>query len=196
MQVGRSIKDFENMPHYSVKQVYEKLLGDKPRVHWDKMVWNRLNVPKHRFICWLAVHSKLQTTDKLAKIGISQSASCLICGLDDETHQHLFFQCQYSKQIIIAVHQWIGFSIHGNLVQLVRKAGQSKASKFRKHVYFAAVGAAVYLIWRCRNTSFWDNSIPTVSQSMKDLKQMAKSGIQVVLPKYVSKRDSEWFTNL
>ncbi|XP_021835103.2 uncharacterized protein [Spinacia oleracea] len=188
--------DFENMPYYSVKQVYEKLLGDKPRVHWDKMVWNRLNVPKHRFICWLAVQSKLQTTDKLAKIGISQSASCLICGLDDETHQHFFFQCQYSKQIIIAVHQWIGFSIHGNLVQLVRKAGQIKASKFRKQVYFAAVGAAVYLIWRCRNTSFWDNSIPTVSQSMKDLKQMVKSRIQVVLPKHVSKRDSEWFTNL
>ncbi|XP_021853707.1 uncharacterized protein [Spinacia oleracea] len=191
-----SFAKFENMPQYSVKQVYEKLVGNKPRVHWDKMVWNRLNVPKHRFICWLAVRSRLQTTDNLAKIGISQSAKCLICGLDDETHQHLFFQCQYSRQIIIAVHQWVGFSINGNLVQLLRKAGQSRASRFRKQVYFAAIGAAVYLIWKCRNTSFWDSTLPTVSHSVKTLKQMVKSRIQVVFPKHVSKRDSDWFTTL
>ncbi|XP_021836846.1 uncharacterized protein [Spinacia oleracea] len=136
-----TLAEFENMPQYSVKQVYEKLVGNKPRVHWDKM-------------------------------------------------------CQYSRQIIIAVHQWIGFSIHGNLVQLLRKAGQSRASRFRKQVYFAAIGAAVYLIWKCRNTSFWDSTIPTVSHSVKTLKQMVKSRIQVVLPKHVSKRDSDWFTTL
>ncbi|XP_021851168.2 uncharacterized protein [Spinacia oleracea] len=160
------------------------------------MVWNRLNDPKHRFICWLAVQSRLQTTEKLSKIGISQSANCLICGLDDETHQHLFFQCQYCRQVIIAVHQWVGFSINGTLVQLLRKAGQSRASRFRKQVYFAAIGAAVYLIWKCRNTSFWDSTIPAVSYSVKTLKQMVKSIIPVVLRKHVSKRDSDWFTIL
>ncbi|XP_021852418.2 uncharacterized protein [Spinacia oleracea] len=169
-----TLAEFENMPQYSVKQVYEKLVGNKPRVHWDKMVWNRPNVPKHRFICWLAVPSKLQTTEKLAKIGISQPASCLICGLGDETHQHLFFQCQYSRQIILAVHQWIGFSIHGNLVQLLRKAGQSRASRFRK-----------------QKTSFWDSTIPTLSQSMKALKKMVKSRIQGIESSLIGLYDLE-----
>ncbi|XP_056690247.1 uncharacterized protein [Spinacia oleracea] len=76
-----TLVDMEGMAHYSVKQVYEKMLGVKPRVLWDRLVWNRLITPKHKFICWLAVQCSLQTTAKLARIGISQSALCLICGL-------------------------------------------------------------------------------------------------------------------
>ncbi|XP_056685815.1 uncharacterized protein [Spinacia oleracea] len=54
-----SESEFSNMPHYSVKQVYEKLADDKPKVHWDGLVWNRLNTPKHRFIAWLAIQARL-----------------------------------------------------------------------------------------------------------------------------------------
>ncbi|XP_056685705.1 uncharacterized protein [Spinacia oleracea] len=110
-----TLAELENMAHYSVKQVYEKLVGVKPRVHWDRLVWNRLITPKHKFICWLAVQCRLQTTTKLARIGISKSALYLICGLQDEDHNHLFFQCQFSNQIIQAVQQWLGSSMNGSL---------------------------------------------------------------------------------
>ncbi|XP_021857551.1 uncharacterized protein [Spinacia oleracea] len=141
------VAELESMNRYSVKQVYEKLAGVKPRVHWDRMVWNRLITPKHRFICWLAVQCRLQTTTKLARIGISQSSLYMICGLENEDHQHLFFQCHCSCQIIQAVQNWLGLLMNGNLNQLVRKTGQCRASKFRKQVILAAIGTAVYLIW-------------------------------------------------
>ena len=191
-----TLSDLEGMAHYSVKQVYEKMLDLKPRVHWDRLAWNRLLTPKHRFICWLAAQCRLQTTAKLARIGISQTALCLICGLQDEDHNHLFFQCQFSYQIMHAMQQWLGVPMAGTLHQLVRKIGHNRVSKFRKQVIFAAIGTAVYLIWKSRNASFWDNQIPTISHTVSSLKQLVKGRIQVVLPKTVSKRDYDWFITL
>ncbi|XP_021854880.2 uncharacterized protein [Spinacia oleracea] len=184
-------------PVYSVKQVYEKLVGTKPRVHWDKMVWNRLNIPKHRFIGWLAIQSRLQTTSKLARIGVSHSANCLICDQSDETHQHLFFQCIYSAECLRAVKDWLGVSFaSGTLTQLVRHVGHSRMSMFRKQVCYAAIVAAVYLIWQCRNNSFWENSVPTVNHTVSKLKQLVRGRIQTVLPKSISRRDNTWFMSL
>lgn len=44
------------------KQIYLKMVEDHVHVHWDKLVWNRLSTPKHRFIYWLDVQNKLQIT--------------------------------------------------------------------------------------------------------------------------------------
>ncbi|XP_056697339.1 uncharacterized protein [Spinacia oleracea] len=192
-----TLSDFRDMTTYSVKQVYETIIGTKPRVHWDKVVWNRLNNPKHRFIGWLAMQSRLQTTSKLARTGVSQSAMCLICGQGDETHQHLFFQCVYSCDCIRAVKSWLGMSINSNsLTSLISQIGHSRWSKFKKQVYYAVLMAAVYLIWHCRNTSFWENYVPTVNHTVNMVKQVVRGRIHAVMPKSVSKRDSEWFMSL
>lgn len=39
---------------YFIKEVYESCLGNPPTMHWRHLVWNRLSIPKTRFICWLA----------------------------------------------------------------------------------------------------------------------------------------------
>lgn len=61
-----------------MQSIYEKLTGTKPLIHWDTMVRSRLNTPRHRFIRWMEVQARLQTTAKLAKIGVSASATCLL----------------------------------------------------------------------------------------------------------------------
>ncbi|XP_021835487.2 uncharacterized protein [Spinacia oleracea] len=188
--------DLGAMTTYFVKQVYEKIAGTKPRVHWDKVVWNILNNPKHIVIGWLAMQSRLQTTSKLARIGVSQTAHCLICSQGDETHQHLFFQYVYSGECLRAVKTWLGVSATSNsLTNLVSQVGHSRCSKFKKHVCYAAIVAAVYLIWHCRNTSYWESCVPTVTHTVSKLK-LVRGRIQTVMPKSISRRDSEWFMKL
>ncbi|XP_056697648.1 uncharacterized protein [Spinacia oleracea] len=160
--------ELADMPHYSVKTVYEKIVGPKPVIHWDNMVWNRLNIPKNRFICWLAVQGRLQTTAKLARFGVSNTATCLICGQADEYHKHLFFACPYS----------------------------SRMSKFKKQVSFAMLAAAVYSVWSSRNSSFWNASFPTVQNLVTRIKQNVRDRILFVMPKNVTRRDSLWFASL
>ncbi|XP_010678145.1 uncharacterized protein LOC104893708 [Beta vulgaris subsp. vulgaris] len=54
-------REITNMPRYSVKKVYEKLIGSMAPVNWDRFIWNRLNIPKHRLIVWLAMQMHLLT---------------------------------------------------------------------------------------------------------------------------------------
>ncbi|XP_021851582.2 uncharacterized protein [Spinacia oleracea] len=185
------------MPHYSVKTVYEKIIGPKPVIHWDNMVWNWLNIPKNRFICWLEVQGRLQTTANLARFGVSNTANCLICGQADEDHKHLFFACPYSSRCISALKLWLGISYStSNLKQLMRFIAHGRMSKFRKQVSFAMLAAAVYAVWSSRNSCFWNASFPTVQNMVARVKKNVRDRILFVLPKNVTRRDSLWFATL
>lgn len=78
------------MQNYIIQLVYEKLRGDKQIVHWDRVVWNRHNVPKHRFVLWMDVQEKMRTIERLASIGISDTNLFLICANETEPHRHFF----------------------------------------------------------------------------------------------------------
>lgn len=69
------------MMKYFMKKVYEALNIEQSGVTWDTVVWNRvLSVPRHKFIFWLSVQEKLQTT-RLAQYGVSLNDLCLMWGI-------------------------------------------------------------------------------------------------------------------
>lgn len=78
--------EFISMDQYSIKVVYDRLAREHTREYWDTVVWNRMNLPKHRSILWLIVQEKLQTTDRLTQIGISTCDLCLLCA---RTKRHI-----------------------------------------------------------------------------------------------------------
>ncbi|XP_048499918.1 uncharacterized protein LOC125497375 [Beta vulgaris subsp. vulgaris] len=130
------------LPKYSIQDVYDELKGDKQKVTWDKMAWNRLSVSKHRFISWLAAQSKLQTTARMAQIRINGSDRCLICNNGTEDHVHFFFQCQYSEKCLLALKRWLGITTTRHTFHdLIRWIQNSKKSKFVKQVYYAGLAA-------------------------------------------------------
>lgn len=60
---------FKQLPKYSVKKTYDLLVAeDNGKVMWDRAIWCRMNVPKHRFICWLVACNRLQTKVRLGKM--------------------------------------------------------------------------------------------------------------------------------
>ncbi|XP_056691752.1 uncharacterized protein [Spinacia oleracea] len=81
---------------YSIKKVYLKLMGSAPVQYWTNAVWGRLGHPKHRFIIWLALLGRLNTKDRLLKIGVTTDNTCLLCGIAVEDHRHLFSGCPFS----------------------------------------------------------------------------------------------------
>lgn len=82
---------------YSAASGYDWLRKDQPDVQWANWVWNRLNVPKYSFICWLVMWKRLQTKDRLQKYGIMVQTDCLLCDHPQESVEHLFFQYKYSR---------------------------------------------------------------------------------------------------
>ncbi|KAL2251942.1 UNVERIFIED_CONTAM: hypothetical protein Sindi_2316500 [Sesamum indicum] len=80
-------------------------LFDPPgsKVGWSSLLSGSLKIPRHLFILWLTILGKLATTDKswLAHLG-----PCTLCNEGaTETHDHLFFQCRFSRQCLTTIRR-------------------------------------------------------------------------------------------
>lgn len=114
--------------------------------------FEKLNLPIHRFILWLAIQQKLQTTARLAAIGISSNANCLICAIELEVHQYLFFRCSLIYNCLANNKTWLGIqATTEDLQHLINWVRNTRKSKFQKNVILAGITALVYSIWQARN---------------------------------------------
>ena len=122
-------------------------------------VWFNGCVPKSAFFLWLAVKKKLGTQDRLRHI--QSVASCLFCGLDLETHNHLFFQCTFSKQVWRCVLHKANITAPSlpwdDLIEWMSSnwQGHSLSAKVKK----LCLATTVYTLWRDRNERFHTNSV-------------------------------------
>ncbi|XP_030478094.1 uncharacterized protein LOC115695144 [Cannabis sativa] len=62
---------------FSITAGYKILTPSLTKSYWSKEVWARLNLPKHCFILWLAMHGRLKTKDRLSRMGIQVRSESL-----------------------------------------------------------------------------------------------------------------------
>ncbi|XP_062085625.1 uncharacterized protein LOC133791722 [Humulus lupulus] len=134
------------------------------------LIWDTSNVPKHRVIVWMALLGKLYTRDRLYRFGITPQADCLICGVAEENHSHLFFSCCFRRKVLLEVVSWCGITYTGtDLEKLLKWLLKKKISKGRRAVLFSIVSATVYNVWMGRNRVLWDHVLPMVSVVVKNI---------------------------
>ena len=97
--------------------MYKKLMGTYDKVHWDKYVWCRMLIPKHRFLLWLVMHNRMQTAMRLHKFGICTHPRCIICDSEEETREPLFFNCCFSAAVLEEIRCWLGLTNTSKNVQ-------------------------------------------------------------------------------
>ena len=83
---------------YRAAEVWSVIRPKKSKVSWHKLVWSTFNIPKHAFITWLAILNRLPTKDRLKAWGMDIDGNCVFCN-EQETRNHLFFECNFSKGI-------------------------------------------------------------------------------------------------
>ncbi|GKE30323.1 RNA-directed DNA polymerase, eukaryota, reverse transcriptase zinc-binding domain protein [Tanacetum coccineum] len=66
---------------------------------WWKVSSFPQNIPRHAFVLWLASKGKLVTQDKLAKWQPAKDWWCPLCLQVEDSYKHLFFGCEYSKNL-------------------------------------------------------------------------------------------------
>ncbi|KAF4400602.1 hypothetical protein G4B88_023395 [Cannabis sativa] len=64
-------------------------------------------MPKHAFQLWQAAQSRLLMRDMLCRLNILVPNKN--CVAETESHQHVLFCCNLSKQVLKALFQWLGF---------------------------------------------------------------------------------------
>ncbi|XP_021855349.2 uncharacterized protein [Spinacia oleracea] len=182
---------------YTIRGMYTRMIEGGMKVQWSHYIWNRLTVPKHRFILWLAIQGKLKTKDRLHQYGIGTDDLCSICGRETESSIHLFFDCCFSDDCKKAVLTWVG--IPGGdlgLFPLLRKAERYTKGDFRRKVMYTVIAGLVYHVWKARNESVWLLKTPTVNQVVKNVQTDVRGRIQNIMGRKVSSRDRDWFSSL
>ncbi|KAL6525495.1 hypothetical protein OROHE_015802 [Orobanche hederae] len=92
---------------YSSSSALRFLRGPSVPVPWAPLLCGPGKIPRHSFILWLAIQERLSTMDKpwLRQV----DGVCVLCGMDLETHSHLFFQCPYSSRCLSIARRGVGF---------------------------------------------------------------------------------------
>ncbi|XP_074305118.1 uncharacterized protein LOC141640059 [Silene latifolia] len=114
-----------------------------PPVPWYNDVWDSWTITKHCVIGWLIQRKALNTRDKLFQHGISGSNFCLFCELVPETHDHLFSDCIYSKQVIGLIEHWLHMRF---------QTPPGHCPTVRRKVWRVVKLSCWYVLWMERNT--------------------------------------------
>ncbi|KAK9666229.1 hypothetical protein RND81_14G170000 [Saponaria officinalis] len=154
VQVGGMVTD-----DYSTAAVYARLVDQCSRMVWHPWLTTRLFIPKHKFIAWLAVQGRLLTQDRLVRMGIACSNCCFLCGDKDESHYHLFFECEYSRKCVMFLSRWLGVQIpvRATLGWWLRLRTRSLAMK---QILGLAIASLLYRLWWARNTARIKSFVP------------------------------------
>ena len=84
---------------FSTSNVWKDVRGNGNRVCWKDLVWHSNCIPKHTFILWLAIKTRLCTQDRLAKRYPNNCFTCSLCGNGIDLHDHLFFNCEFAGDV-------------------------------------------------------------------------------------------------
>ncbi|XP_074266932.1 uncharacterized protein LOC141590225 [Silene latifolia] len=102
---------------------------------------------------WLVAHEALNTVDKLLTYGMDVDACCLLCEQANDSLAHLFFDCQYSRRVMMSLQQVTGcsFPLAVDLSWWSNRGG----TIVQRGVQIALFLGALYSIWfqrnKCRN---------------------------------------------
>ncbi|XP_071694714.1 uncharacterized protein [Rutidosis leptorrhynchoides] len=152
-------KDFDgNFVQFTSKSAWETLRSHAPQVRWYHVIWFSKCIPRHAFIAWLLMNEKLKTHDKMRAWDLNGSNNgplvCSLCKLQQDSHDHLFFECMYSNQVWHMIKRYItipGISDKWKIIveRLIPFAQRKVARVMVTKILFSAT---VYYIWLERNS--------------------------------------------
>lgn len=169
-------KEFEGMDikgKYEVQKGYEWLLGDHENVQWTSIVWNKLTIPKHQFLQWLGWKDRILTKTRLARY-MNITTDCVLCSDHVEDRVHLFYKCQYARELHSEVRRWLQISWSASNDMELQKAIQCISGRKNRQLAIAGFAGVCYAVWRARNWKVMKQEEVTVSDSYHWLKSLMK----------------------
>jgi len=163
--------------HFSIQSAWELLRDKRPVNTMHHLLWFKGHIPRQSFILWLAGLGRLRTMDRLHSAGIIQNAACILCNLYTETHQHLFFECQFTKTVWHSVNTKA--SIHWpcitwqNLLQWAA-AHYCNKTNIQHIIARLLLSTTVYQLWYERNNRVFNNKFQSASNLAEEVLQQVR----------------------
>ncbi|XP_062109857.1 uncharacterized protein LOC133821725 [Humulus lupulus] len=183
--------------HFSIADLYNVLNHKQQTRFCYDAIWLRGIFPKHRFFMWPYLFRRLKTKDRLQKFGLGIDSLCSICGLKEESHNHLFFDCWFSSHCVQTILFWLSLKTrHCSVEGIYKWIKRSKLSRFRKLVYWSILASLVYHIWKVRNLAYWEGLVWSVQHTIYLTKKIVYNRIFSSCLAGVKAVDLDWFLSL
>ncbi|GKB96202.1 putative reverse transcriptase domain-containing protein [Tanacetum coccineum] len=107
---------------FSVAAVWNCVRPRSDVVNWCDVVWLSNCIPRHAFHMWLVAKRRLKTQDLLRQWDINrtnQIFQCSLCDGQPDSHEHLFFECVFSKQVWDSLKELAGLSNVEDLITVI-----------------------------------------------------------------------------
>jgi len=142
-------------------------LADK--VKWARIAWSSLNIPRHSFMTWVLLRNRIPVRARLARF-TNIKTQCQICQEEEETQEHLFYNCKWLKEVWEAIGQWISTP---------RQSGQEwlqlllncKGPQHQKRIWNAVFTATIYHIRDARNQLIFKDVAVDKLRMIKTIKE-------------------------
>ncbi|XP_058749517.1 uncharacterized protein LOC131622496 [Vicia villosa] len=142
-------KEIEN-GYLTIKHAYNILMPPLA----DKMFnfsWDSDAAPAHSMFCWRLLHNKISTDDNLRLRGFSFPSKCSLCCAHSESTLHLFFECQYARNIWTWLSDFISSPTPINSITDCYFIMETNWSPQARAVVKSLMLHALYLIWQAIN---------------------------------------------
>ncbi|GKV46850.1 hypothetical protein SLEP1_g53811 [Rubroshorea leprosula] len=137
---------------FKAGKTWHWIRNKQARVPWHKLVWFPQSIPKHSFICWLAMLDRLTTRARQKKWSPTLTDTCVLCNNDSETTEHLFFKCYYARRVWQVLSNLAGIPFMDSWQRLLMWMGKRIR---RKSLYWTLIkliwSAAIHHVWMERN---------------------------------------------
>ena len=161
---------------FSIVGTWQEIRPKKEKVAWQKLLWSSLVIPKHSVITWMAILNKLPTKDRLISWGIEVNGVCYLCQMDQETRDHIFFGCCFSRSIWDRILSLCEQSRQiGNWNEELQWAiKQIKGRKLVSAILRIAWRGCIYHVWRERNRRLYGNATETYQKAFEQIKEAVR----------------------
>lgn len=162
---------------YKTSLIYWKLKGDEPSVPWAKVVWSTLGIPKHNFLMWLFVLNRCPTRDRLRSWGLAVDSVCLLCNLEEESRDHLFFRCAYSWRVWSEIARRCAIVPSPDWEETMNQMISLRGNRLFKRLILLCWKGVIYYLWRERNQRYHNHRFQTSYSLTKSLDRLIKDKI-------------------
>ncbi|GJR73274.1 RNA-directed DNA polymerase, eukaryota, reverse transcriptase zinc-binding domain protein [Tanacetum coccineum] len=150
MAVWRSNNGIEKS--FKISTVWKDISQQEEKVDWHPLVWFNQSIPKHAFVTWLAIQGRLMTQDRLRVWKPNDVLKCSLCGKCCDSHEHLFFKCEFAKGIWKEIKSLLNVRLFDNWNQIISEMVLLPLNRnIWSIVRRISLNAAVYYIWQERN---------------------------------------------
>ncbi|XP_074277812.1 uncharacterized protein LOC141601427 [Silene latifolia] len=158
-----------------MKKCYQHFRKQQFTLYWTKALQDSVVIPRHRFITVLAMQHGLSTIDNICKRGYCIPNRCALCLKACESQLHLFFQCEFSGQVLQAILTWQGIThapliLNHELRRLSKLTGRGRRKKWAR----CALAAVVYSLWQERNARIFTDTHATLEQLLHKIKTLVR----------------------